>query len=135
MEQEKRLDLELEDSTMQARLLVSEIKFSEALTDILSKLQLIDLTLSQVEHLLDTGELCQAIETLDDVRATLEKLPASDGTIVINLMKEKAKGLRSMLVDKIEDYWKCLLKVNPRKSEISVYRDAAGKKRYPTLKS
>jgi len=120
---------------MQAQLLVSEIKFNESLTDILSKLQLIDLTLSQVEHLLDTGELCQAIETLDDVEAALEKLPEPEGTIVISLIKEKAKGLRSMLASKIEDCWKYLFKVNPQRSEISVYRDTAGKKNYPALES
>ncbi|RPB04073.1 hypothetical protein L873DRAFT_1729843 [Choiromyces venosus 120613-1] len=124
-EQEKRLDLELEDATTQARLLVSEIQFNEALTEILSKLQLIDLTLSQVEHLLNTRELCQAIETLYNAEVALERLSGSGGTIVISLTKEKAKGLRSMLTKKIEDCWKDLLKINSRKSEISIYRDAA----------
>ncbi|KAG0638182.1 hypothetical protein HOY80DRAFT_968902 [Tuber brumale] len=125
-EQEKRLNLELEDSIMQARLLISEINFNEALTEILSRLQLIDLTLYQVKHLLNTGELCQAIETLDNVEVALEKLPVSGETIVISLMKEKAKGLRSMLTNKIEDCWKYLLKINPGKGEISIDRDAAG---------
>ncbi|CUS13100.1 unnamed protein product [Tuber aestivum] len=125
-EQEKQLDLELEDSTMQARLLGSEIEFNEALTEILSKLQLIDLTISQIEHLLNTGELCQAIETLDNVEVALEKLPVSGGTIVISLIGERAKGLRSILAKKIEDCWKYLLKIDSRKSEISIYRDTAG---------
>ncbi|PWW73850.1 hypothetical protein C7212DRAFT_366119 [Tuber magnatum] len=125
-EQERRLDLELEDSTMQTRLLASEIEFNEALTEILLKLQLIGLTLFQVEHLLNTGELCQAIETLDNVEVALEKLPASGGTIVIGLMKERAKGLRSILANEIEDCWKYLLKIDSRKSEISIHRDTAG---------
>ncbi|CAZ82412.1 unnamed protein product [Tuber melanosporum] len=125
-EQEKRLNLELEDSIMQARLLVSEINFNEALAEILSKLQLIDLTLYQVKHLLNTGELCQAIEALDNVEVALEKLPVSGETIVISLMKEKAKGLRSMLVNKLEDCWRYLLRINPGKGGISIDRDAAG---------
>jgi centromere/kinetochore protein ZW10 len=126
--EERELEQELEDAGTQSRFLSSEIRFNSSLGEILSKLQLIRLTLSQVEHLSDNGELCHAIEIMGNAEVILEEMTGSGETIVISLMMEKAKRLKSALVNKAEDCWRDLVTISPQENEISIRRDATGKR-------
>jgi protein transport protein DSL1/ZW10 len=125
-EEERQLEQELEDATTQFRLLVSEIRFNETLSGMLGQLQLVGSMLSRVEQDLDGGKLDYSIEILNSAEDALGKLALSEETIVMGLMKQKAKHLRSALVKKIEESWGNLLEVNLKDGEVSV-KDTAGK--------
>lgn len=125
--EEKGLEQEVEDAATQFRFLSLETQLNSTLGEILSKLQLIDLTLSQVGHLLGNGELCHAVEILGDADIALGELSNEGGIIVVSLMKEKAQGLKSALVNKAEDCWRDLVVVNTQEKEISICKDAIGK--------
>ncbi|KAL7273927.1 ribosome biogenesis protein ytm1 [Rhizina undulata] len=122
--EEKALERELEDAAIQYQFLKGEIKFNEALTSLLGRLQLISTTLDQVDAAIVRGELDHAIVMLNSAEDALKKLEGVEEIIVVGLMKLRAKSLRAALVQRVEDGWAAMVKIEKVEGRISVYRDA-----------
>jgi hypothetical protein len=102
--------------------LIDEIQFNETLAGMLGKLQLIGTTLTQVDVATNRGEYDQSTTLLLNAEDALKKLQGFDGIIVVGLMKEKAKILRRELLEKVEDAWSGIIKVEARKESVTIRR-------------
>jgi centromere/kinetochore protein ZW10 len=115
----------LSNAETQERFLQAELRFNETLANVLGRLQLIGTTLAQADAALNTGEFDETVvENLDSAEQTLEKLEGLDGIIVVGLMKEKAKGLRKLLVNKVESAWNSLVQVDKDKRFVKILKVA-----------
>jgi len=118
----------LSDAETQERFLRAELWFNETLANVLGRLQLIGTTLTQVDAALNTGEFDETVVwNLDGAQQTLEKLEGLDGIVVVGLMKEKAKGLRELLVKKVEGAWNGLVQVDKDKRFVKILIVAEGR--------
>lgn len=86
----------------------------------LGMLQLIGATLDQVEVSIGRGELDPAVGILESAREALEKLEGLDEIIVVALMKEKSKNLRKLLLERVEEAWSALVKVDRERGEVTL---------------
>ena len=106
---------------------MSEIRFTETLAGMLGKLQLIGATLTQVDVATNQrGDFDQAVVILQGAETALEKLHGFDEIIVVGLMKEKAKILRSELLGTLEEAWGGLVTVDGEKKSIAVRKSVQG---------
>jgi centromere/kinetochore protein ZW10 len=127
MEIREALAQALNDAETQQQFLINEIRFNEALASMLGKLQLIGTTLAQLDVTISRGELDQAVSILDSVEDALERLQGFDEIIVVGLMKEKAKELRKVLLERVEEAWGALVNVEKDKGSVTIRKSVEGR--------
>ena len=120
--QPAHLEAQLEDAETQAKFLQGEIRFNEELASILGRLQLIGATLTQADVAIQRGEFEPAVAVLDGAEDALSRLAHTgfEDIVVVGLLKEKAKQLRSGLKQRLEDAWGMLMKVDEKNASISL---------------
>jgi hypothetical protein len=116
----------LNDVEAKQQFLIAEIKFNETLAGMLGKLQLIGTALVQVDVAINRGEFDQAVEILRGAEEALEKLQGFEEIIVVGLMKEKAKILRKELLEKVEEAWGGLVRVEKEKGWVTIKKSVEG---------
>lgn len=81
-------------------------------------------TLAQVEALSAGGELAQAMVVLEGVERALVEMRGE--TIVVELMKERAAGLRRSVVERVERGWTEIVGVQREEGVLCIRREITG---------
>lgn len=119
--QEEALEKELEDAEAQQRFLESEIRFNDELLGRLGLLQMINSTLGQVEALSAGGELAQAVVVLEGAERALAEMKGE--TIVVELMRERAAGLRKVVMERVQWGWAEVVCIRKEEGELRIRRE------------
>ncbi|KAH8149621.1 uncharacterized protein LAJ45_06252 [Morchella importuna] len=119
--QEEALEKELADAEAQHKFLGAEIRFNDELLGRLGLLQMVAATLAQVEALSAGGELAQAMVVLEGVERALVEMRGE--TIVVELMKERAAGLRRSVVERVERGWTEIVGVQREEGVLCIRRE------------
>ncbi|KAH0608151.1 uncharacterized protein H6S33_002203 [Morchella sextelata] len=119
--QEEALETELADAEAQQRFLEAEIRFNDELLGRLGLLQMVSATLGQAAALSAGGELAQAMVVLEGAERALAEMTGE--TIVVELMKERAAGLRKSVVERVERGWTEIVCVRKEEGELRIRRE------------
>lgn len=121
---EEALEKEHEDAITQARFLEEQIQFNDELAAVLGRLQLIGVTLTQVESVMgsDLGEAVTVLAGAEDALGRMGGGP----TIVVALMREQAAALRKGLKEKVDGGWGGLIEIDKQEGSIKIRKDITG---------
>jgi centromere/kinetochore protein ZW10 len=86
---------------------------------------MVSATLGQAAALSAGGELAQAMVVLEGAERALAEMTGE--TIVVELMKERAAGLRKSVVERVERGWTEIVCVRKEEGELRIRREITGR--------
>ncbi|KAF2644286.1 hypothetical protein P280DRAFT_421130 [Massarina eburnea CBS 473.64] len=110
----------VQDAASKVSFLHAEMSYNESLVRVVEQLQDISTLLDSAQDAAVHSHIIHALERLEDAEGAFRGLGPFENARVVGLLKTKADGLRSAIVENITEFWHGLVMVDTTEKKITL---------------